>query len=420
MISNDSSIRRLWCATLVACAAVLAIALAAPAQDDTAPPVDAVLTAEDMDNLVAPIALYPDPLIAQVLPASTVPLDIVQAARFQQDQGTDATEPPAGTAWDPSVISLLGFPSVLKMMNDDLDWTQQLGDAVIAQQGDVMDAIQRLRQEAYDAGALQSNEQQEIVIEQNVINVVPADPQVIYVPQYQTVYVANNNNDAAWLGGVVTFGVGVAVGAIIANDRCDWHHHHVYHHGHGYGYGRYRGDVDIDINRNTNINRNVNRDTNRNRNNGRGRDGGGAWKPSDRARSDHKARQNKTAPNRARAGTKPAARPSTGASPSRSANRSSPNRGHGSSRSSAHSNNSPFQGANRGSTTNRNSARGQSSRKRSSSPSRSSSSRSGSGSSPFAGNRSGSSRSSASRSHSSRGKSSRSGGGRSRGGGRRR
>src|SRR5262249_4300914 len=130
---------------LVALPAVLAGT--APAQ---APP-----SAADLQKLVAPIALYPDALVAQVLPASTQPIQVVEAARALEAGGrpNDAT----ASQWDPSVQALLSFPTVLKMMNDKIDWTTKLGQAVIADQGAVMGAIQTVRQKAHAAGNLKSN-----------------------------------------------------------------------------------------------------------------------------------------------------------------------------------------------------------------------------------------------------------------------
>ncbi len=156
---------------------------------------------EQIEQMVAPIALYPDALIAQMLMASTYPLDVVQANRWLSDQ--EAVEGEAlQTAvdveeWDDSVKSLVFFPSVLDFMSDNLDWTQDLGDAVLAQQGDVTDAIQRLRDEADAAGALTSNEQQRVEKAGDTIVIQPAQPEVVYVPSYDPVQVFADSSPPA-------------------------------------------------------------------------------------------------------------------------------------------------------------------------------------------------------------------------------
>ena len=126
------------------------------------PPATPLLDAGQLDQLVAPIALYPDPLLAQVLMASTYPFEVVQADRFAKAnkglQGDKLTEALAKQDWDANVKDLVSAPTVLAMMNDKLDWTQSLGDAVLAQQADVMDAIQRLRAKAQDNGKLRDDQ----------------------------------------------------------------------------------------------------------------------------------------------------------------------------------------------------------------------------------------------------------------------
>src|SRR5262249_6657402 len=150
---------------------------------------------EELEQIVAPIALYPDPLIAQIFMASTYPLEIVQAARFAKAnpnlKGDALNDELKKQTWDDSVKSLVSFPQVLEMMDNQLEWMQQLGDAVLAQQKDTMDAIQRLRAKAQSAGNLKSTEQQNVVVEQaeglpqqTIIRIEPANPQVIFVPTY--------------------------------------------------------------------------------------------------------------------------------------------------------------------------------------------------------------------------------------------
>jgi hypothetical protein len=154
----------------------------APVAGDSPPP--APLAAAQLEELVGRIALYPDDLVAIILPAATFPLDIVQADRFLQKLKQDKTLKP-DDRWDESIRDLLNYPEVVSMMSGDLDWTQDLGEAVVAQQGDVLKAVQAFRAKAASAGNLKSDDKQLIVQENNTIQIVPADPEVIYVPQYQ-------------------------------------------------------------------------------------------------------------------------------------------------------------------------------------------------------------------------------------------
>jgi hypothetical protein len=146
---------------------------------------------EQLDALLAPIALYPDPLLTQMLMASTEPLQIVQAKRWLDDPahktltGDALTQALAAQSWDPSVKSLVPFPQVLDMMNSKLDWTQQLGYAFATQQADVLDSVQRLRRQAQAAGHLQSSPQLTVAATgSQAITIQPANPQVVYVPAY--------------------------------------------------------------------------------------------------------------------------------------------------------------------------------------------------------------------------------------------
>jgi hypothetical protein len=183
---------RSWCALLlVVCAMTPAWSQApttAPPPPNSAPPPAAPLPQDQLDALLAPIALYPDQLLSQVLMASTYPLDVVEAARFvQQNPGLkgDALDQALATKnWDPSVQSLAAFPQVLAMMNDKLDWTQQLGDAFLANEGQVMQTVQSLRGRAQAAGNLQSTPQQKVIVQDRAIMIEPAQPQVVYVPVY--------------------------------------------------------------------------------------------------------------------------------------------------------------------------------------------------------------------------------------------
>lgn len=143
-----------------------------------------LLDSEELAELVGPIALYPDDLVAIVLPAATYPLQIAQAAdfleRLENDPGLEPDED-----WDDSVVALLNYPEVVAMMNDDLTWTWQLGNAVLNQQADVVQAIGGFRDRAYAAGNLKSDDHQKVVVEEDVIEITPVDPEVIYVPYYE-------------------------------------------------------------------------------------------------------------------------------------------------------------------------------------------------------------------------------------------
>ncbi|HEY6341361.1 MAG TPA: DUF3300 domain-containing protein [Bryobacteraceae bacterium] len=166
-----------------------------PSQEPAAAP---SLSPEQLDNLVAPIALYPDPLLGQVLAASTYPLEIVEAQQWLQQnsglRGQQLIDAARQQNWDPSVAALVAFPDAMAQLTRDIRWTTDLGNAFLGQQADVMAAIQQMRARAQQSGTLQSTSQQ-IVTSQPVsggppaIQIQPADPQVIYVPQYNPVYV---------------------------------------------------------------------------------------------------------------------------------------------------------------------------------------------------------------------------------------
>jgi hypothetical protein len=149
-------------------------------------------TAQELDQLLAPIALYPDALLSQVLMAAGYPLEVVEAARWSRAnpalKGDAAVNAVKGEDWDVSVKSLVAFPTVLAQMDAHLDWTQKLGDAMISQQQDVADSIQRLRARATRAGNLKSTPQQTVTTQGSGENIqyliTPADPQVVYVPSY--------------------------------------------------------------------------------------------------------------------------------------------------------------------------------------------------------------------------------------------
>jgi hypothetical protein len=235
---------------------------------------------DQLEQLVAPIALYPDALLMQILMASTYPLEIIEADRWirgQPDLNGDALdEALKGKDWDPSVKSLTTLPSVLKQMSENLDWTQDLGDAFLAQQNDLLDTVQRMRGLAYDAGNLETSEQQTVQQQEDKIIVIESSsPEVIYVPTYSpTVVYGPVWGYSSWYypywyrpyppgAGFVAFGVGVAVGAAIWGG-CRW------------GWGR--NNVNININRQNNFNRNTSINGGGNRVNAQGGRGGtSAW-----------------------------------------------------------------------------------------------------------------------------------------------
>ena len=189
---------------------------APPPPPAEAPPQN--LSKEELDKLLGPIALYPDALIAVILPAATVPSDIVLAARFLSTNGDLAQID--NQPWDESVKSLARYPEIVKWMDQNLEWTTQLGEVFLDQPADVMNSIQSLRALAKAAGTLVDTPQQRVVAEESYIRVIPAEPDVIYVPQYdpEVVYVQPYT---PYVEPVVSFGIGFAVGPWLNYD-CDW------------------------------------------------------------------------------------------------------------------------------------------------------------------------------------------------------
>ena len=219
------------------------------------------LKQEELDQILAPIALYPDPLVSQILMASTYPLEVVHADRFVKQnknlKGDALTKALEKQTWDPSVKSLVNFPQVLAMMSEKLEWAQKLGDAFLAQQKDVMNTIQSLRAKAHAAGNLKTTKEQVVIVEEKIIKIEPASPQVVYVPVYNPTVVYGVWAYPAYPpyyyyppGYVATttalaFATGVAMGAA-------W----------GYAWGGvdyHGGSVKIDNSKNININGNINR-----------------------------------------------------------------------------------------------------------------------------------------------------------------
>jgi hypothetical protein len=195
----------------------------AQAQDQVPPPMPAGPTFTDaqLQQLLGPIALYPDPLIAIMLPAATLPTEIVMADRYVSAGGdpNQIDQQP----WDPNVQALAHYPDVLKWMDDNLNWTTQLGEAFANQQQDVMTAMQELRTQAYNLGNLQSNPQQQVTDDDGSIEILPADPNDIYVPQYQPDQVYY---DQPYGTPFITFGVGFVIGPWLCGDF-DWHNRHL-------------------------------------------------------------------------------------------------------------------------------------------------------------------------------------------------
>jgi hypothetical protein len=200
------------------------------------------LTADQLDSLVAPVALYPDPLLSQSLVASTYPLELIQAQQWLEKnpklKGDELTKAVEKQEWDPSVQATAVVPDLLKRLTEDITWTHNLGNAFLEQQSDVMAAVQRLRKKAKDAGKLDSSEQQKVetkVVEsQTIIEIQPTSTSVVYVPTYSPTVIWGPPMyypyppiyyppyyGGAWLG----FGVGIAVGIGISGGwgwGCGW------------------------------------------------------------------------------------------------------------------------------------------------------------------------------------------------------
>jgi len=216
------------------------------AQDAPPPPPQnqaPLLPPEQLDSLAAPVALYPDPLLSQILVAATYPLELVQASQWLQQNrglaGPALTQAAAQQNWDPSVQALVVFPDLIQRLTQDITWTTNLGNAFLAQQGDVMDAVQRLRARAEQAGKLSSTPQQQVINSNDggrpVIEIQPASPEVIYVPQYDPAYIWGppvyfgyphwyypHPGIALIGGGFFGFGVGISMGAYFGGGWGGW------------------------------------------------------------------------------------------------------------------------------------------------------------------------------------------------------
>lgn len=246
-------------------------------------------TTAQIDQWVAPIALYPDPLLSQVLMASTYPANVVQAVQWSRDnpgrQGDSAIQAVAGQPWDPSVKSLVAFPQLMALMGENPEWVQNLGDAFLAQPQDVMDSVQKLRLLAQKTGSLKSTPQQTVTTSpkksvvaaggassppSTVIKIEPADPQVVYVPSYDPstvygtwpntalppVYLPPPPGEQFASSFVQGFGYSLGVATTYAlfsnidwDDDDDHHHHHDDDHHHdGYGYQHNGDNININVN----------------------------------------------------------------------------------------------------------------------------------------------------------------------------
>ncbi|MGY4534419.1 hypothetical protein ACVW0Y_003558 [Pseudomonas sp. TE3786] len=255
----------IWSLLLMLSAMPLSIWAAEPAAPAAT---EQVFSAQELDQMLAPLALYPDALLAQVLMAATYPGDVADAAAWSKANpkatGDDAVRQVASQPWDPSVQSLVAFPAVLDILGQDPAWVQRVGDAFLAKPDAVMDSVQRLRRQAKEAGNLESNDKQKVSEQPatsatssstQTIIIESADPQVIYVPTYNPTVVYGTwpypsyppvyypPPPSYYLGGAVAAGIGFAVGVAVIDSiwgDCDWDN----------------GDVDIDVDRYNTINDN--------------------------------------------------------------------------------------------------------------------------------------------------------------------
>ena len=240
---------------------VLALILVAPTGASGQQETQKVFKQEELDQMLAPIALYPDSLLTQILMASTYPLEVVQADRWTKQnkdmKGDALAKALEAQPWDPSVKSLVNFPQILQTMSEKLDMTQKLGDAFLAQQKDVMSTVQKLRAKALAAGNLKTTKEQTVVVEKEVIIIQSPNPQVIYVPYYNPTVVYGAWGYPAYppypyypppppnYSAGAAFVTGVAVGAA-------W--------GYAWGHSDWHGNsVNVNYNQNVNINNNINR-----------------------------------------------------------------------------------------------------------------------------------------------------------------
>jgi hypothetical protein len=256
-----------WFRSGIVVVGALALAGSLPAQDAAPPPAQQqtpTLSSGQLDNLVAPVALYPDPLIGQALAASTYPVELMEAQQWLKTVGNLSGQPLLDAArqqdWDPSVQALVAMPDVMNLLTQDIRWTTDLGNAFLAQQGDVMSAVQRMRQRAEANGQLKSNAQETVSTNydngQSAIDIEPADPNMMYVPAYDPYYVYGYGSypplyypDGYWFEPGINIGLfyggwgGWGYGGLGWGWRPNWFGHNIYiNHGFFSRYGyRYNG-----------------------------------------------------------------------------------------------------------------------------------------------------------------------------------
>lgn len=218
---------------------------------------EGIFNQQELDQMLAPIALYPDALLSQILMAATYPAEVVEAARWSREhpdlRGEAAVEAVEQADWDPSVISLTAFPQILKQMDEQLDWTEQLGDAFLAQQEQVMETVQHLRRQALAAGNLESNDQIRVLQQDQIIIIEHSSPQIVYVPYYNPhvvygpwwwdayppVYWDPWPGYYSGFGPGYYWGSGIHVGLGFFYSNFDWHRHHINVHHHHHRYARH-------------------------------------------------------------------------------------------------------------------------------------------------------------------------------------
>jgi len=258
--------------TFLALGSPIAFAQETSPQAQSSPPAEEApkIPNDQLDSLVAPIALYPDPLLAQTLAASTYPLEIIQLQQWMGKnktlKGKALTEAVEKQNWDPSVQAMATFPDVVKLLADSIAWTSDLGNAFLAQQADVMDAVQRMRAKANSAGKLKTSQEQKVETKQvegkTVVVIEQTNPQVVYVPSYDPAVVYGPPvypYPPVYYptGRLLAFGAGVAIGAAWGNNNWGW----------GCGWGN--NNVNVNVNNNfvnnynkTNVNNRISNNSN--------------------------------------------------------------------------------------------------------------------------------------------------------------
>ncbi|MEP3298329.1 MAG: DUF3300 domain-containing protein [Pseudoruegeria sp.] len=285
-VLSTTALTPLWAQDTTSDAEVEATAAEA-SETDAAVSEDGLLSEDALDQLMAPIALYPDTLLIQVLVASTYPLDVIKGERFLAStelEGEELKTAINSEPWDASVgVLATAFPDVLTKMADHVDWTETVGEAMMAQTDDVQLSIQRLRDQAVQTGALISTDQHIVEEVDEAVVITPADPEVVYVPEYdpEVVYVESDSgvSDALVTGGIL-FGTAILMNEIFDDDD-DWDDYWGCRNCGGWGGGPVIRDPDIDIDIDGDVNIG----------NGNGNDIG--WKPDDDRKDKAKDNLNK-------------------------------------------------------------------------------------------------------------------------------